>query len=295
MVLFHIPVKFYLLYHVNVFLFVLSPYIIPDVSPLVCNKCVFLDKRDRCLSVANDAAETCDDTTTTCVTAVGLRKDTTFSPSRNTPAMGRHCSLNPTNDADIFGRLPKGQEFICFNITRDDSLGKGPDGKNYVDRRCLCAKDRCNIKMWDEIYLQPTLLENFTANDKPVIPTGLGSNSLASISAWTNYTVIGLPTGNGSNPDGSGGASTGATTAASGNETADGGNSTSGTDSRSKSAEDGSNTGLIIGIAVGVLILATAVGGGLWYWFKVRKRKASSASSGASDNTAGTEVSDDNE
>ncbi|XP_055355368.1 uncharacterized protein LOC129600802 [Paramacrobiotus metropolitanus] len=295
MVALHSPFEFYVFYAVYVFLFILLPFINPVVTPLVCNRCQYLENRDRCLSgLANDTMETCKPNTITCVVVTGVRADHTLSPVRDTPLISRHCTwdIDAVDDANTWRRLPKGQDFICFNVTRD---GGGPDGKNYNDRRCLCATDKCNIKMWDEIFMQPTLPENFTDKDKPVIPTGLGGNSLANISAWSNYTVIASSSGNGSNPNGSGKAPIDATTAASGNDTAAAGNSTSDTNSGSNSAERGSNTGLIIGIAVGVLILAAAVGCGLWYWFKVRKRKGSDASSGASGNTAGTEASEDDE
>ncbi|XP_055355367.1 uncharacterized protein LOC129600801 [Paramacrobiotus metropolitanus] len=295
MVLLHPPSEFYLFYHFYVFLFFLSPHLISVVFPLVCNRCQLKEHRDRCLAgLANDTAETCKPNTITCVTVTGIRQDFTFSDFRNTPAMSRHCSfdIDAVDDADKFRRLPKGQEFICFNVTREDPFG--PNGQ-WNDRRCLCAKDKCNNKMWDEVFMQPTLPENFTDKDKLVVPTGLGSNSLANISAWSNYTVIASPSGNGNNADGSGGAAIGTTTETSGNNTTAGGNSTSGTDSHSNPAASGSNTGLIIGIAVGVVILAAAVGGGLWYWFKVRRRKGSSTSSGASDNTAGTEASEDDD
>ncbi|XP_055356972.1 uncharacterized protein LOC129602048 isoform X2 [Paramacrobiotus metropolitanus] len=129
-----------------------------------------------------------------------------------------------------------------------------------------------------------------------------GNNSLSHVVQALNPSQA--PDGNGSQPvEGSFGVT--AVTKPSGNDmnsdAASAGSATKGEGSTYVTlfGRAGSSTGLIVGIAAGVVILAV-VAGGLWYWFKVRKRKDStsgksgnSARSGSTANSQDTDASEE--
>ncbi|XP_055355361.1 uncharacterized protein LOC129600798 [Paramacrobiotus metropolitanus] len=248
---------------------------LPGSPSLVCSRCQFSEDPNKCVMRENDETETCKPTVKTCMVETKMVMDNSKRPAVYTRAMNRQCSAEEDADKDhfIWSWYYRGNDpTICLNITKVNPSVSGMD----IDRRCICsARDGCNYQHWEYVIGHyvfkkvPEYPPNGTngTTTRPYQPATAApdpdSQSWADGGLWYNPPSANLP--------GSEYAIHAVVQAVPSeepvNSTAPGNPQSTTTDS------SGSKTGLIVGLVLGLLIVAGATVGGLWYWFKVRQRR----------------------